>query len=114
MEKIYGKENLKATIPSTDFDSPKTTSECEYFNYLDSIITYAGCTREIKSRIVMAQAAFNTKTLFTSKLRLKFKEETTEMLHLEHSFVRYCNLDTLKVLKCGAREEWRSSRRPIV
>jgi len=38
VEKIYGKENLKATIPSTDFDSPKTTSEWEYFNYLDSMI----------------------------------------------------------------------------
>jgi len=55
VEKIYGKENLKATIPSTDFDSPKTTSECEYFNNLDSMITnYARCTHEIKSRTVMA------------------------------------------------------------
>jgi hypothetical protein len=30
-KKIYGKENLKATIPSTDFDSPKTTSEFQLF-----------------------------------------------------------------------------------
>ena len=27
------------------------------------------------------------KTLFTTKLYLKFKEKTTETLHLEHSFV---------------------------
>jgi hypothetical protein len=54
VEKIYSEENLKATIPSKDFDSPKTTSECDYFNYLDSMITYARCTREIKFRIVMA------------------------------------------------------------
>jgi hypothetical protein len=38
VEKVEGKENLKATIPSTDFYTPKTTSECQYFNYLDSMI----------------------------------------------------------------------------
>jgi len=55
VEKIYGEENLKATIPGTYFDSPKTISEGEYFKYLDSRITnYTRCTREIKSRIVMA------------------------------------------------------------
>jgi hypothetical protein len=44
----------------------------EYFNYLGSMITNdAMCTREIKSRIAMAKAAFNKKkTLFTSKLDL--------------------------------------------
>ena len=42
------------------------------------------CTREIKSRIAMAKAAFSKKeTLFTSK----FEEETNKMLHLEHGFV---------------------------
>jgi hypothetical protein len=36
----------------------------------------------------MAKAAFNKKkNLFTSKLGLKFGEETSEMLHLEHGFV---------------------------
>jgi hypothetical protein len=41
----------------------------EYFNYLCSMTTNdARCTRESKSRIVMAKAAFNKKnTLFTSK-----------------------------------------------
>ena len=29
----------------------------------------------------------NNKTFFNRKLDLKFKEETREMLHLEHSFV---------------------------
>jgi hypothetical protein len=59
----------------------------EYFNYLDSMITNnARCTSEIKSRTAMAKAAFNReKTLFTSKSKLKFKEETSEVLHLEHS-----------------------------
>ena len=46
------------------------------------------CTREIKSRIVIAKAAFKRKkTLFTSKLILKFKEETSEVLYLEHSIL---------------------------
>ena len=41
----------------------------ECFKYLRSILTNDGrCTCEIKSRIVMAKAAFNKKkTLFTSK-----------------------------------------------
>jgi hypothetical protein len=40
------------------------------------------------ARIVMEKAAFNRKkTLFTSKLDLRAKEETSEVLHLEHSFV---------------------------
>jgi hypothetical protein len=33
----------------------------------------ARCTREIKSRIAMAKAAFNEKTLFTIKLDLNLK-----------------------------------------
>jgi hypothetical protein len=54
------------------------------------LTNYARCIREIKSRIAMAKAAFNKKkTLFTSKLQtgLKFKEETSEVLHLERIFV---------------------------
>ena len=62
----------------------------ECFKYLGSLLTNDGrCTREIKSRIAMAKAAFSKKkTLFTSKLDLKFEEETNKMLRLEHGFVR--------------------------
>jgi hypothetical protein len=35
----------------------------------------ARCTREIKSRIAMAKAAFNKKTLFTSKLDLNVRKK---------------------------------------
>jgi hypothetical protein len=43
----------------------------------------------------MAKAAFNRKkTLFTSKLDLRAKEEISELLHLEHSFVWPGNLDS--------------------
>jgi hypothetical protein len=34
----------------------------------------------------MAKVAFNKEALFTSKW-LKFKEETSKVLHLEHSFI---------------------------
>jgi hypothetical protein len=43
----------------------------EEFNYLGSMIKYdARCTQEIKATIAMAKAAFNKKTLFSSKLDL--------------------------------------------
>jgi len=43
----------------------------------------ARCTREIKSRIAMANAAFSKKKiLFKSKL-----EESSEVSHLEHSYM---------------------------
>jgi hypothetical protein len=50
----------------------KHVENVEYFNYLGSMITSdARCTREIKSRIAVAKAAYNKKkTLFTSKLDL--------------------------------------------
>ena len=48
----------------------------EYFKYLGSIITNnAKYTREIKSRIAMAKAAFNSKkALVKSTLDLKFRK----------------------------------------
>jgi hypothetical protein len=49
----------------------KQLENVEYFNYLGSMITNdARCTLEIKSRIAMAKAVFNKKTVFTSKLDL--------------------------------------------
>jgi hypothetical protein len=50
----------------------KQLENVEYFNYLGGMITNdARCTREIKSRIIMAKATFKKKrTLFTSKLDL--------------------------------------------
>jgi len=58
-------------------------------NYFGGMITNeAKCICEIKSRIAMKEAAFNKKTPFISKLDLKYKEETSKVLHLEHSFVQ--------------------------
>ena len=67
----------------------KQLENVECFKYLGNVLTNDGrCSREIKSRIVMAKAAFNKKkNLFTSTLDLKFEEDTSKMLHLEHGFV---------------------------
>jgi hypothetical protein len=42
--------------------------------FLGSMINYARCTREIKSRTAMAKAAFNKKS-FTSKLDLNLRKK---------------------------------------
>jgi hypothetical protein len=48
-----------------------------------------------KSRTATAKVAFNkNKTLFNGKLRPKFTEVTTAVLHLEHSFLWCCKLGT--------------------
>jgi hypothetical protein len=67
----------------------KKTGECGTFQLFRSMITnYVRCTREIKSSTAMTKAAFNKKTtLFPSKFGLKFKDESSKMLHLEPSFV---------------------------
>jgi glycyl-tRNA synthetase beta subunit len=65
----------------------KQLENVQYFNYLGSITTnYTRCTRKIKYITAMAKAAFKKKT-FHQQIGLKFKEETSKELHLEHSFV---------------------------
>ena len=54
----------------------KQLENVEYLKYLGSMLTNDGrCTCEIKSRIVMAKAAFNKKTLFTNKLDLNLRKK---------------------------------------
>jgi hypothetical protein len=55
----------------------KQLQNVEYFKYLGSMLTNDGrCTCEIKSRIAMAKAAFNKKTvLFTSTFDLKLRKK---------------------------------------
>jgi hypothetical protein len=54
----------------------KQLDNVKYFNYLVSMITNdARCTVEMKSRIAMAKAAFNKKSLFTSILDLNLWKE---------------------------------------
>ena len=66
----------------------KQDENVEYFYYLGSIITNdTRCTREMKSKTVMAKAAFDRKNAFHQQIGLKCKEETSEILHLEHRIV---------------------------
>ena len=62
----------RQTSPVTIMVDQKELENVECFKYLGSMLTNDGrCTREIKSRIGMAKAAFSKKkTLFTSKLDL--------------------------------------------
>jgi hypothetical protein len=63
----------------------KQPDNVEYLRYLCSMITnYTRYTPEIKSRIVMEKAA--VKKPFHQQIGLKFKEETSGVLNLEHSF----------------------------
>jgi hypothetical protein len=82
-------ENFKTTIPSKNYDRPKTLENVESFKYFGSILTNDGrFTCETKRRIAMAKAAFNNKrSLFTSTLDMEFEEEASEMQHMEHSFI---------------------------
>jgi hypothetical protein len=61
-------------VPVQTMIDQKLPENVECYNYLVSMITNdARCRREIKSRIVMANAAFNKKkTLFAGKLDLNF------------------------------------------
>ena len=63
--------------PVTIMIDQKQLENVECYNYLGSMLTNDGrCTREIKSRIAMAKAAFSKKkTLFTSKLDLNLRKK---------------------------------------
>ena len=45
----------------------------------------------------MAKTAFNHNQILHQQTGLKLKEETSEMLYLEHSFVWLCNLDPSEI-----------------
>jgi len=63
--------------PVTIMIDQKQLENVECFKYLGSLLTNDGrCTREIKSRIAMAKAAFSKKKiLFTSKLDLNLRKK---------------------------------------
>ena len=65
----------------------KQLENVDYFNCLCSITNNTRCTREIKSRIALAKAVNNRKKTFRQQIGLKFKEENSEVLHLDHSIV---------------------------
>jgi len=69
-------------------NNQKQLENVEYFSYLGSQFRNdARCACEIKPRISIAKAS--EEDSFRQKIRLKFNERNNEVLHLEHSFVRY-------------------------
>ena len=61
----------------------------EYFNYFGSMIANdARCTREIKSRISTEKSSIKKEDSFHQQIELEDKLQTSEVLHLEHSFLR--------------------------
>jgi len=75
--KNQSNENFKTAILRNNYDRPKLLENVECFRYLGSMLTNDGkCTCEIKSRIVMAKAAFSKKkTSFTSKSDLNLRKK---------------------------------------
>ena len=68
----------------------------ECFSYLGFMINDARCTREIKSKIAMAIAAFNKKKTFHRQIGFKSKEESGKVL--EQCYI-------LSIALCGT-ETW--------
>ena len=88
MEKTKVMRISRQPSPVTIMIDQKQLENVECFKYLGSMLTNNGrCTCEMKSRIAMAKAAFNKKKTFYQHTGLKFEEETSKMLHLEHGFV---------------------------
>jgi len=86
MVKKQGDVNLKATIPDKDNARSKATEECDVLQlFLWHHNNDARRTREIKSNIAMAQAAFNKKAIFASQLDLNLRKKLVKW-YLEHFF----------------------------
>jgi hypothetical protein len=87
----------------------------KYLNYLDGMINDIKCTREIKSRIIMAKAAFKKKkTIFISKLDLNLRNERVKCYNLhialygaETSTLRKTDQKCLKSTEmwCGKKKD---------
>jgi hypothetical protein len=75
------------------------------------MLTYDGrCTCEIKSKIAMANAAFNKKrALFTSKIDLDLRKKLVKCYIWSMSLNGAAIRNTWKVLKYGVGEGWRRS-----
>jgi hypothetical protein len=76
----------------------KQLENVEYFSYSESMITNDEWRKhEIESRIIIAKSSNKQKEeYFYQKTGLKFKEDTSKMLHLEHSYLSCCSLCTSK------------------
>ena len=77
--------------PLQNMIDQKQLANVEYFNFIGTLITNnARCICEIKSRTAMAKTKLKKKKKdsFHQQIGLKFKVETSKVLHLEHSITR--------------------------
>jgi hypothetical protein len=79
------------------------------------MINDARCTREIKARINMENAAFNKKTRFINKLVLNLTKKVAKgcirsvaLYGAENCMLRKQIGNNWKVSECGAGEGWRN------
>jgi hypothetical protein len=79
----------RAPSPLHSIIDQKQEENVEYFQYLGSMITKdARCTREIKSWIVKSKSSIQPEEdSLHQQIGLIFKEENSEVLHLEHSII---------------------------
>jgi hypothetical protein len=81
--------------PSPVQTGKKQLENVKYSVYLGSIITSdARCTREIKSRIVMAKAAFNEKEIFSLDNGTRLQSGSVWRRHLDRSKIDQTHLQS--------------------
>ena len=79
---------LREQSPLQITTDQKQLENVECFKCLGSMLTNGvKCACKIMYTIVMAKSAFNRKKTFHQQIGIKFKEQTSEVLHLEHSVV---------------------------
>jgi hypothetical protein len=93
IEKNMGKTKVvrisRQPSPLQTLTDQKQVENVEYFKHVGCMLTYdARCTCDTKSKTVTSKASFmkGKKTLH-QYIGLKFKEETSKVLHWEHSLV---------------------------
>jgi hypothetical protein len=74
----------------------KQPQNMEYFNCLGSIITMMKDVYVKLNRGLSWQRLHSTRSFFHQKIGLKYKKDTSEMLHWEYNSVWCLNLDTLE------------------
>jgi hypothetical protein len=94
----------------------KQPENMEYLNCLGSMITNdARCTSEMKSRIVMAKAAFKKKKTFHQQIGLTFKEEAMKYFYGAETWIFRKIIQKYRgSLKCSVGEGWIRSFGPTV
>lgn len=102
-------ENVKITIPSTDYDGSKQLDKVEYFKYLGSLITHdARKTRENNS-ILHIKSSYDKKPFFTRTVYLNLMKKQVKCYNWTITLYDAKTWTLQKAWRCGARKVWRRS-----